>query len=177
MSIHTVTVTAVPNMDEDLPDDQYIDTVQFTVECPENANCSVWWECEKPECKDYEPTDDETDDGEYTRHGVFHQNIDGMWMTDSGQCAAKQADSASDAMQEAAEEAGLGVHQIELDYEGDGYWSATRIIPAEERDRIEAKAKELYAALLNGHDWDAIGAYIRTYWRGRAQDELKRAAS
>jgi hypothetical protein len=175
MSIHTVTVTAVPNMDQDLPDDEYIDAVKFTVECPEDGSCHVWWECK--ECSDYEPTEDEEDDGEYTRHGVFHRNIDGDWMTESDDCAASAADSASDAMQEAAEEAGVGVHQIALDYEGDGYWSATRIIPAEERDRIEAKAKELYAALLNGQDWDAIGPYIRDYWRGRAGNELKRVSS
>jgi hypothetical protein len=174
MSIHTVTVTALPNMGEDLPDDQYIDTVQFTVECPADGTCNVWWECK--ECSDYDPTEDEADDGEYTRHGIFHRNIDGDWMTESTDCAITAADSASDSMQEEAEEAGLGVHQIELDYEGDGYWSARRVIPQEERDRVNAKALELFTA-HGGQDWDHSWVHIRDYWRGRAYGELKKQAS
>lgn len=174
MSVHTVTVTAMPNTDvEGLPDEEYIDTVQFTVECSKDANCSVWWECAQCEKDGYKPTEDEEDDCEYTRHGLFHQNIEGMWMTDSGHCAAVGADSASDAMQEEAENAGLGVHQIELDYEGDGYWTARRVIPHEERERINAKALELFTA-HGGKDWDHSGAYIRDYWRTRAYDEQRK---
>ena len=175
MSIHTVTVTAMPNTDQDLPDEDYIDTVQFTVECPTDANCSVWWECAQCEKDGYTATEDEEDEGEYTRHGIFHQNIEGSWMTDSGHCAYVGADSAHDAMQEEAENAGLGVHQIDLDYEGDGYWSARRVIPKEERDRVEAKAKELYAE-TGGNDWDHAGIYFRDYWRGKAYTELKNEA-
>ena len=175
MSIHTVTVTAMPNTDvEGLSDDEYIDSVQFTPECPPDGSCHVWWECE--ECSDYDPTEDEEDDGEYTRHGIFHRNIDGDWMTESDDCAATAADSASDAMQEEAENAGLGVHQIELDYEGDGYWSARRVIPQEERDRVNAKALELFTA-KGGKDWDHSGAYIRDYWRAWAYRELKKQAA
>jgi hypothetical protein len=174
MSIHTVTVTAMPNTDQDLPEDQYIDSVQFTSECPEGGSCNVWWECK--ECADYNATEDEEDDGEYTRHGVLHRNIDGDWMTESDDCAATAADSASDAMQEAAEEAGLGVHQIELDYQGDGCWSARRIVPQEERERVDAKALELFTA-QGGQDWEHSGCYIRDYWRGRAYSALKQEAA
>lgn len=120
--LHTITVTSMPNMEEDLPDDEYIDAVQFTIDqCP-GTNCRVWWECTKA-CADYEPTEEETDEGEYTAHGVFHQNIDGMWMTESSACALTSTDSGSDSLQEAAEKAGLGTHKIAVDYEGDGYWS------------------------------------------------------
>lgn len=175
MSAHTVTVTAMPNTDvEGLPDEEYIDAVQFTVECPEGGSCHVWWECK--ECSDYEPTEDEQDAGEFTRHGVFHQNIDGDWMTESNDCAVTASDSASDSMQEEAENAGLGVHQIELDYEGDGCWSARRVIPQEERDRVNAKALELFTA-NGGQDWDHSGVYIRDYWRGKAYSDLKKGTA
>lgn len=173
MSVHTVTVTAMPNTDEDLPDHQYIDTVQFTVECPEDGSCHVWWECK--ECSDYDPTEDEEDEGEYTRHDVFHRNIEGDWMTASSDCAVAVADSASDSMQEEAEAAGLGVHQIEMDYEGDGCWSARRFIPQEERERINAKAVEMFTE-QGGKDWDHSGPYIRDYWRGRAYSEERKQA-
>ncbi|MDQ0756099.1 hypothetical protein [Arthrobacter sp. B3I4] len=175
MSAHTVTVTAVPNTDvEGIPEEDYIDSVQFTVECPDDGSCRVWWECKQ--CADYSPTEAEEDDGEFTRHGVLHQNIEGDWMTESNDCAATAADSASDAMQEEAENAGLGVHQIELDYEGDGYWSARRVIPQEERDRVNAKALELFTA-NGGNDWDHSCAHIRDYWRGRAYNDLKKGAT
>jgi hypothetical protein len=170
MSIHTVTVTALPNMDQDLPDDQYIDAVQFTAECPDDGSCHVWWECK--ECRDYDPTEDEEDAGEYTRHGVLHQNIDGDWTTESETCAIVACDSASDCVQEEAEAAGLGVHHIDLDYEGDGYWSARRVIPQAEIDRINAKALELFTA-HGGKDWDHSGVHIRNYWWTRALTSLK----
>jgi hypothetical protein len=129
MSAHTITVTQVPNMHLDLPDDQYVDEVKFTVDdCPKTT-CIVWWECK--ECREYDPTDEEAEDGEYTRHGVFHQNIDGDWMTESKDCALDVVDSASDAMQEAAWGAGLGTHQFDVQYEGDGFWDVRLIKPPE----------------------------------------------
>lgn len=125
MSIHTVTVHEVPNMHLDLPDEQYIDTVKYTVdECPASG-CIVWWECVP--CRDRDVTEEEDDDGEFTAHGVFHQNIDGMWMTESTSCAIDVSDSAQESMQDAATEAGVGTHKFDLQYEGDDYWSVTKI--------------------------------------------------
>lgn len=171
MTIHTVTVTAVPNTDQDLPDDQYIDEVIFTSVCPPDENCSVWFECK--ECTDYDPTEQEIEDGEFTRHGTFHQNIEDDWMTDSGQCATTGSDSARDAMAEAAEDAGLGTHQIDLDYWGDGTWTAERVITPEERTRIEQAAKKLLAAQPGAAAWDDAGPYIRDYYRSEARSQEK----
>ncbi len=127
MSVHKVTVTKMPNTDQDLPDDEYVDEIEFTSECP-GGSCSLWYECLK--CEAYKPTEDEEEDGKYERHGKLHQLIDGDWMTDSGHCAIN-SDSGSDAMSEAAEKAGLGTHEIELWYWGDGVWDADLIKPTE----------------------------------------------
>lgn len=171
MNAHTVTVTALDNTDVDgLPDDQYVDGTVFAVECPASNDCSVWEECGK--CTEYEPTEDEDDDGEYTRHDLFHQRIDGYWMTDTGHCAATTTDSGQEAMEEAAREAGLGVHQIKIDYEGDGCWSAARVIPPEEAARMDARASELYAQGPRGGEqpWEDLPQYMRDYYRRIAQE-------
>jgi hypothetical protein len=179
MSVHIITVTALDNTHLDLPDEQYVDGVQFTVECPGGTGCNLWWEC--TECREYEPTEDEDDDGEFTRHGVFHRNLEGMWCTESDQCAATHSDSCSEAVQEAAQEAGeyagLGVHQIELDYEGDGDWSARRVIPPEEKARIDARAQELYQqGLPSRGPWDDQPFGVREYFRGKVYREERSAA-
>jgi hypothetical protein len=173
MSAHTVTVTAVPNMDEDLPEDQYIDQVQYTVVCPGDGQCYLWWECKQCIDDKHEPTDDEEDEGEYFRHGIEHQNIEGDWMTPSTQCAAIHSDSCSDALQEEAEHAGVGTHQIELDYEGDGSWSARLILSDHQKATVDARAQELLAEAGN-REWGNAGSYIQNLYRSVAWDELKK---
>lgn len=173
MSAHTITVTAIPNMDEDLPDDQYIDEVKYTVECPGESSCQLWWECTKCRDEGFEPTEDQEDDGEYTRHGVFHRNIEGMWCTESKQCAAIHSESCQESVYEAAEDAGIGTHQIELDYQGDEYWTVQIIHPPETQAKIEETAKEM---LENGRTvtWEKAPPSLREYFRHRAWDEIKK---
>jgi len=173
MSAHTVTVTAVPNMDEDLPDDQYIDEVKYTVQCPGDGHCYLWWECKQCEADKYEPTEEQEDEGEYFRHGEEHQNIEGDWMTASTQCAAIHSDLCSEALQEEAEHAGVGTHQIELIYEGDGSWSARLILSPERKAELDGKAQKLLAEAGNS-DWEGAGAYIRDLYRHLAWDDIKK---
>ena len=116
---HTITVTAVPN-DEN-------DDIEFTIDhCP-GGQCAVWWECKT--CAEYIPTEDEIDEGEYARHGEDHQRIDGYWMTQSEQCALGSTDSGADGAREVADEAGLGTHEVSIDYSGDGHWDVF-LVPA-----------------------------------------------
>lgn len=118
---HKVTVTLVPN-DE-------TDDVEYTVDhCP-GTTCSVWYECDQ--CSEYEPTKDEDDAGEYDRHNRHHERIDGWWMTDTSECAIVASDSGADGMFEIALEAGLGTHDVDVDYWGDGAWDITLIKPKE----------------------------------------------
>ncbi|BCW61864.1 hypothetical protein [Arthrobacter sp. StoSoilB22] len=173
MTPHKITVTAVPNMDEDLPDDQYIDEVKYTVECPGESSCQLWWECQQCIKDEYEPTEDQEDDGEYTRHGVFHRGIEGMWCTESKQCAAIHSDSCQESVYEAAEEAGIGTHQIELDYQGDEYWTVQIIHPPEVESEIENRAKALLSSVRTT-EWDKAGHALRQYFRHRAWKEIKR---
>lgn len=125
MSVHTVTVTKLNNMHiEGLADEDYVDEVEFIIDhCP-GGDCTVWWECEKDDCR----TRDDEDD-EYFAHDEDHQRIDGLWMIESKSCAARVTDSGRDGMQEAAQEAGLGTHQIEVSYYGDGSWDVGLIEP------------------------------------------------
>ena len=112
---HTITVTAVPNDESD--------DLEFTIDhCP-GGQCTVWWECRA--CAEYKPTEDEVDEGEYVRHGEEHQLIDGYWMTQSEQCALGATDSGADGARDVAEEAGLGTHQVRIDYWGDGHWDVS----------------------------------------------------
>ena len=173
MTNHKITVTAVPNMDEDLPDDQYIDEVTYTVECPGESYCKVWWECSTCMKEDYSPTDDEVDEAEYTRHGVFHQELEGMWCTESQQCAAIHSDSCRDSVYEAAEDAGIGTHEVALDYQGDGYWDVELIHPPEVQSAISERAKAMMSQ-TRPVGWDTAPLSLREYYRSRAWDEIKK---
>ena len=124
MSIHTITVTQIINDDPDVADEDFCDEVKYTLDhCP-GGNCIAWWECMKCDKDGYRPADEEIEDGEYEAHGVLHQKIDGDWMTASKDCAVSVTDSGSDAMQDVAQEAGIGTHQVEVSYWGDGLWEA-----------------------------------------------------
>jgi hypothetical protein len=150
---HTIEVTA-------LPDDESDDVV-YTVEGPHDGTCVVWYPCEmelvsikvraglpgtpplgqrypKPMMSRFrqgrcphEVTDSEDDEGEYVAHGIEHQRIDGEWMTMSDRCAALESDSASEELAEIAREHGLGRHEVEIDYYGDGDWNASYVAPTE----------------------------------------------
>lgn len=114
--LHTITVTKVP--------DEHSDDVELTVDhCSGNA-CTVWNECTEL-CAGYTPTEDETDAGKHSNHGVEHQLIDGFWMTESKACALTGTDSGNDGVHEVAETAGLGTHQVVIDYWGDGIWDVS----------------------------------------------------
>lgn len=118
---HRVTVTLVPNEESD--------DVEYTVDhCPGTV-CTVWYECTT--CDSYKPTEDEEGDGEYTRHDTHHQLIDGLWMTDTSECAIVATDSGADGMHEIALEAGLGTHDVDVDSWGDGSWDVTLVKPKE----------------------------------------------
>lgn len=111
--LHTITVTKVP--------DEHSDDVELTVDhCSGNA-CTVWNQCLEA-CSEYTPTEDETDAGKHSNHGVRHQLIEGFWMTESEACALTGTDSANDEVHSIAEEVGLGTHQVVVDYSGDGIW-------------------------------------------------------
>lgn len=119
VSVHTVTVTKLDNMHiEGLADEDYVDEVEYIIDhCP-GGTCTVWWGCENDGCRDRVDEDDE-----FFAHGEDHQRIDGVWMIQSKQCAARATDSGRDGMQEEAQAAGLGTHQLEVDYWGDGQWA------------------------------------------------------
>ena len=129
MSIHAITVTQIMNDFPDVPEEEFADEVKYIIDrCP-GGDCTVWWECQRCDKDGHEPTEDETDEGEYEAHGELHRNIDGDWMTESKACAASATDSGSDAMQDVAQEAGIGTHQVDVTYWGDGLWEA-RLIAA-----------------------------------------------
>lgn len=73
-------------------------------------------------------TDDEEDAGEYGAHGLDHQRIDGEWMTDSGYCAAVEADVAEDVF-DIARAHGVGSYDVDVDYWGDGQWNLIYVGP------------------------------------------------
>lgn len=116
MSVHTVTIKAVPDADD----------FEYEITCPEYGNCDLWYECVKA-CEDYEPTEEETDEGEYTAHGIHHSNIDGMWMTNTGSCALNSTDSGVDGLHDIATDRGPGTYKVDIDYWGDGLWDLTLI--------------------------------------------------
>ncbi|SEI45096.1 hypothetical protein SAMN04487917_101361 [Arthrobacter sp. yr096] len=173
MKPHKITVTAVPNTDEDLPDDQYIDEVQYTVECPEDGTCALWWECTKCQDEGFKPTEDQEDDGEYTRHGVFHQDLEGMWCTEGKQCAAIHDDNCRDSVYEAAECAGIGTHDVSVDYHGDGEWCVQIIHPPEVRAAILERAKAMLSK-TRPTEWDRAPLSLREYYSARAWDEIRK---
>ncbi|MFS2091033.1 hypothetical protein [Paenarthrobacter nicotinovorans] len=174
MNNHKITVTAVPNLDEDLPEDQYIDEVQYTVECPGDGTCALWWECKTCQDEEYEPTEEQEDDGEYTRHGVFHQDLEGMWCTEGTQCAAIHDDLCRDSVYEAAEYAGIGTHDIAMDYRGDGEWTVEIIHPPEFEAEILKRAKAMLANTTRANEWDSAPYSLRDYYRSRAWDEIRK---
>lgn len=128
MSVHTVTVTKLDNMHvEGLADEEYVDGVEFVIDhCP-GGDCTVWWTCAECGKSGHQPTELEVQEGEYTAHGEVHQQIDGEWMVESKSCAARATDSGADGMQEVAQAAGLGTHQIDVSYWGDGCWEVSLV--------------------------------------------------
>lgn len=112
---HTITVTRLPGEEDD--------DLEYSTTCPPTGkSCNVWWECGTCEKAKRPVTQDEEDDGEYTAHGVYHQQIDGYWMTESSQCGLT-TDSAQEECWDVAQLVGLGTHDVELDYYGDGQWN------------------------------------------------------
>lgn len=131
MSIHTITVTQTITEDPNVPAEDWSDEVKYTIDhCP-GDDCTVWWECRKCDKDGHEPTEDEADEGEYEAHGELHRNIDGDWMTESKDCAASATDSGSDAMQDAAQNVGIGTHKVSVTYWGDGIWEVNPITESE----------------------------------------------
>lgn len=118
MSKHTVTITEVP------PD---TDDFEWTCTCPGDGTCAVWYECSAGK---HEPTEDEDMDGNFTAHGVHHQYIDGSWMTETNQCALSSTDSGAQGMTDVAHTVGVGTHEVDVSYWGDGHWDVT-LIPTE----------------------------------------------
>lgn len=116
MSKHTVTITEVA------PD---TDDFEWTGNCPENdGTCRVWYTCK--DCK-HEATAAEEDASEYTAHGVEHQYINEDWMVESNQCALTSTDSGAQGMTDVAHTAGVGTHEVDVSYWGDGHWDVTLI--------------------------------------------------
>lgn len=119
MSKHTVTITEVSPDSEDF---------KWTSTCPEDSrDCMVWTECS---AGPHEPTDDEDMDGNFTAHGVHHQYIEGYWMVETSWCALHQTDSGAEGLQEVVYHVGVGTHDVDVTYWGDGTWDVT-LIPAE----------------------------------------------
>lgn len=123
MSVHTVTFTKVPNEEQD--------DLEYTIDSCPGGDCVVWWECK--ECHERKPSEIEDDEGEYTAHGERHQRIDDVWMTEGKGCAIATTDSGTEGMCEIAETAGLGTHQIDCSYWGDGHWDVDIIKPKEDQ--------------------------------------------
>lgn len=118
---HTITVTRVE--DELGGNTSY----PFTVNCPGTKTCHIWYECMICEKNDFVITEETEDDGEYVAHGVFHQQIDGNWSTETNECALSTTDAAYEACVETADYLGAGTHEVDIDYLGDGEWV---VIPA-----------------------------------------------
>ena len=115
MTAHTVTIKEIPDADN----------FEWEVECPgDSPACNLWNECGP--CEDgYTPTYEEDEAGEYDRHGHHHERIDGMWMTNSGDCALGSTDSGADGIHEIAADKGPGTYKVHIDYWGDGLWDVT----------------------------------------------------
>jgi hypothetical protein len=114
MSLHTVTIKAVPDADD----------FEYEIECPNSPECALWYECGPCE-NNYDPTEDENEAGEFTRHGRLHECIDGLWMTNTGKCALGSTDSGADGLFEIAIDKGAGTYQVHIGYWGDGVWDVT----------------------------------------------------
>ena len=114
MSIHTVTITDA----EDL---------EWTLDVCPGGDCTLWNECAA--CKDHTPTEEEIEAGEYTAHGEHHLCIDEMWMTETGGCALASTDSGAQGICNVASWAGVGTHQVECGYWGDGHWDVDLVQP------------------------------------------------
>lgn len=149
---HTMIVTRVP--------DDESDDVEYEIEGPHDSTCETWMPCEiqvtritvwagwwpvpghpRPSrarmgrsrsgrCT-HEATDDDEGEGEYTAHGELHKQIDDRWMVLTDDCAAIVSDAARSDLWQIAEDHGLGRHEVEIDYYGDGDWSASYVAPTE----------------------------------------------
>lgn len=118
MSKHTVTITEVA------PD---TDDFEWTGQCPNEGTCTVWYECSDGP---HTPTEEEEDANEFEAHGILHQFIDSSWMVESNECALNSTDSGAQGMTDVAHTVGVGTHEVDVDYWGDGHWDVT-LIPAE----------------------------------------------
>lgn len=119
MSLHEVTFL-VPR------DDDWA----YTVKCLEPTGCAIWVLCLEDGCN---PTEDEEDDGEYTRHGRIHRSLDVGWCLEpiKGEevCATRDdwTGSIGDGMCEIWHHGVKeipGTYKVSIEYYGDGDWDA-----------------------------------------------------
>lgn len=93
---HTVTIKHDPESHEfDCHDDCTASLTCFGV----TDACRCWWECDACREATAGMTDEQRDDYDEQlwdtseAHGVEHQHIDGMWMTESNDCLTQALDS------------------------------------------------------------------------------------
>lgn len=94
--------------------DESDDDTTYELQGPHDRSCAVWYECPReghpePEDVDYEPTE---------VHGVEHAWIDSSWMVAGKDCGGLYDDE----LWMLAESKGIGEHDVQVEYEGDGCW-------------------------------------------------------
>lgn len=108
------------------PCDCWDDDLETTLTCGKSKNCSVWFECRHKDCADIEITHEMEMDGWYTLHEVDHQQIEDFWGIETNTCGGHYAD---DDLWDIIREHGIGEHEVEVDYGGDGCWNLNYLGP------------------------------------------------
>lgn len=114
--VHIVTLKGVPDSD---------DMDQTTLHMGPHNGCGYWEQCMVCEKGEYSPSEEDSEEGEYDRHGEFHQHIDDNWMTFRGCALEGYTDSANEQVQDLFWQRGDGTYLVDVDYWGDGIWDVT----------------------------------------------------
>jgi len=112
---HTLTVKKVPSEADD--------NVEYTVGGEHDRSCETYFICDQ--CQDDESItaeimDDWAADGEWMRHGRTHIESEGgdIMVLHKNYCALREHPDLSLLV----EQLGVGTHDVEVDYWGDGRW-------------------------------------------------------